>query len=217
MEIAGLASISGGCSAELVFGAPSSWEEKFSSRIGHACQLDIDQVTECPCVTCIACTLGESWCTADGVIKMINNGMNILRLNMGVISKEMCRKAITTILALDELSNYQYCTAIVMDLSAECVRTGSFEEGPEATVVFQEGDKVEPTMDERVKNKCPKERIYINTSAFPQLIHHLYKGDRIFFGDGLICLIVKEGQLLVINGLFCLADDCIIATLKPIT
>lgn len=59
-------------------------------------------------------------------------------------------------------------------------------------VVFQEGDKVELTMDESVKNKCTKERIYINTSAFPQLIHHLYKGDRIFFGDGLICLIVKE-------------------------
>lgn len=58
--------------------------------------------------------------------------------------------------------------------------------------MFEEGDKVELTMDESLKNKCTKEQIYINTSAFPQLIHHLYKGDRIFFGDGLICLIVKE-------------------------
>ncbi|VDM30222.1 unnamed protein product [Hydatigera taeniaeformis] len=142
------------------------------SHIGHACRLNIDQVAEYPRSTCIA---------SDGITKMIKNGMNILRLNMGVISRDMCRKTINIVRALDELSSYRNCTAIAVDLS-----------GPETTVVFQEGDKVELTMDESVKNKCTKERIYINTSAFPQMIHHLYKGDRIYFGDGLICLIVKE-------------------------
>lgn len=137
MAFAASAALSNGHSAELIFGSPSNWEEKLSSRIGHTCQLDVDQVAECPRSTCIACTLGmetfimamlgESWCTADGIIKMVNNGMNILRLNVGIISRELCRKAIKIVRALDELSNYRYCVAVVMDFSAECVRTGSFE------------------------------------------------------------------------------------------
>ncbi|VDK36730.1 unnamed protein product [Taenia asiatica] len=190
MGFAASTSLSDGHSAELIFGGLSNWEEKLSSRIGHACQLDIDQVSPGAQLMVLS--------------KMINNGMTIMRLNMGVISRELCRKAIKIVRALDELSNYQYCIAVVMDLSVECVRTGSFEGGPEATVVFQEGDRVELTMDESVKNRCTKERIYMNTSGFPQLIHHLYKGDRIFFGDGLICLIVKEVGM---DHIMCLVEE----------
>lgn len=48
-------------SSELIFGRPSHWEEKLVSRIGHTCQLDIDQVAEFPRETCIICTLGRKF------------------------------------------------------------------------------------------------------------------------------------------------------------
>ena len=59
---------------------------------------------------------------------MIANGMNILRLNLRVLPKEVCRNVVKTVRELDRLSNYNPCTSIAMDLVVECVRTGSFEE-----------------------------------------------------------------------------------------
>lgn len=58
---------------------------------------------------------------------MIDNGMNILRLNLSVHSREICRKAIQITRALDEASDFKHCTSVAMDLVAECVRTGFFE------------------------------------------------------------------------------------------
>ncbi|KAM3175589.1 hypothetical protein ACTXT7_008206 [Hymenolepis weldensis] len=191
-------------SSELIFGRPSHWEEKLTSRIGHTCQLDIDQVAEFPRETCIICTLGESWCTYEGIKQMIDNGMNILRLNLSVHSREICRKAIQITRALDEASDFRHCISVAMDLVAECVRTGFFEAGPKSTVIFKEGDRVELVFDEAYKNKCTKERIFINISTFPQMIHYLHKGDRIFLGSGLICLIVKE---IGMDHLICLVAE----------
>lgn len=58
---------------------------------------------------------------------MIDHGMNILRLDLSVHSRDFCREAIKITRALDEISNYRHCTSIGMDLIAECIRTGFFE------------------------------------------------------------------------------------------
>ena len=81
-------------------------------------------------------------------------------------------------------------------------------------VVFKEGYLVELTMDENMKNKCTKEKIYINTSTFPQMIHHIHKGDRIFLGDGLVCLIVKEIGMDYINCLVAEGGACLLLCSK---
>lgn len=71
-------------------------------------------------------------------------------------------------------------------------------------MTFEEGDKVELVFDEAYKNKCSKEKIFINTSTYPQMIHSLRKGDKIFFGDGLICLIVKQIEM---DSVICLVEE----------
>lgn len=59
MEFVARSAFASDHSEEIIFGGPSQWEEKLSSRIGHTCQLDIDQVAEFPRATCIVCTLGR--------------------------------------------------------------------------------------------------------------------------------------------------------------
>uniref|UniRef100_A0A5K3F169 Pyruvate kinase n=1 Tax=Mesocestoides corti TaxID=53468 RepID=A0A5K3F169_MESCO len=204
MEFIALPSMYNSPSNEILFGSSGCWEGKLSSRIGHACQLDIDQVAEFPRATSVVCSLGASWFSAEGIKTMIDNGMNMLRLNLNTLSREMCLEAVKTVRKLEELSNYKHCVAIVMDVTVESIRTGFFQGGPKSVVVFNEGDKVQLTMDESIRNDCTKERMFIDTSNFPQMIHNVYKGDRIFLGDGLVCMIVKEIGMDYIN---CLVEE----------
>ena len=58
MEFVALSGLQNGHSTEIIFDNPDNWDVCLSSRIGHACKLDIDQVPEFPRATGIACTLG---------------------------------------------------------------------------------------------------------------------------------------------------------------
>ncbi len=60
MEFLAIPSLHDNRSTEIFFNASNAWEGKPHSRLGHACQLDIDQIAEFPRQTGIACTLGMS-------------------------------------------------------------------------------------------------------------------------------------------------------------
>lgn len=60
------------------------------------------------------------------------------------------------------------------------------------------------TLDDSYKFKCTPEMIFINTKYFPQLIHSLRKGDRIYLDDGQVALIVKDVGLDCIN---CMVEE----------
>ncbi|VDL96706.1 unnamed protein product [Schistocephalus solidus] len=135
---------------------------------------------------------------------MKNGGMNILRLNLSMTPPETCRRVISCIRALDELSNFTPCVAVAMDMTAPPIRTGIFEGGIDAEVFLKEGDMIDLTMDKAYLEKSTTKQLFVDTSLFPQMISCVYRGDRIHIGDGLITLVV---QTIGMNYLTCLIEE----------
>uniref|UniRef100_A0A0X3P3T2 Pyruvate kinase n=2 Tax=Schistocephalus solidus TaxID=70667 RepID=A0A0X3P3T2_SCHSO len=174
------------------------------SRLAHACNLDIDQVADRVRKCSIVCTLGDSWTSPESIQMMKNGGMNILRLNLSMTPPETCRRVISCIRALDELSNFTPCVAVAMDMTAPPIRTGIFEGGIDAEVFLKEGDMIDLTMDKAYLEKSTTKQLFVDTSLFPQMISCVYRGDRIHIGDGLITLVV---QTIGMNYLTCLIEE----------
>ena len=60
------------------------------------------------------------------------------------------------------------------------------------------------TLDDSYKYKCTPEMIFVNTKYFPQLIHSLHKGDRVYLDDGQVSLIIKDIGMDCIN---CMVEE----------
>ncbi|VDL19042.1 unnamed protein product [Hymenolepis diminuta] len=181
-----------------------SMNQKPQSRLHYTCQLDIDQVANNTRQTAIVCTLGKSWKTKDGILKMLEAGMNILSVNLSMTPRDICKEVIQYVREIEKESNYTRLIGIAMDMTAAPVRTGIFEGGPSYEANLKEGSRVTLTLDESYKFACTSEIIFINTKYFPQLILSLHKGDRIYLDDGQVTLIVKDVGLDCLN---CMVEE----------
>lgn len=57
---------------------------------------------------------------------------------------------------------------------------------------MNEESTVEITTDEEFRDKGTETKFFADTTFFPQMIHTVKKGDRIYIGDGMVKLIVKD-------------------------
>ncbi|VDM31019.1 unnamed protein product [Hydatigera taeniaeformis] len=164
---------------------------------------DIDQIADNVRQTTIVCTLGKSWKTKEGILKMMDAGMNIMLINLSMTPRDICKAVIHYAREIEKESDYARLLGIAMDMTAAPVRTGIFEGGPSYEATLKEGARVTLTLDDHYKFKCTPEIIFINTKYFPQLIQSLRKGDRVYLDDGQVSLIVKDVELDCIN---CMVD-----------
>nr|CDS32447.1 pyruvate kinase [Hymenolepis microstoma] len=170
-------------------------------------QLDIDQVANNIRQTSIGCTLGMSWCASEDLKKMIGVGMNILVIDPTILPHGICIEVVKSIRNIEKVSDHKFIVAVAVDITGAHVTTGNFSEGQAYEVNLEEGARVTLTLDEKYKNNCTKDMIFIDTECFPKLIHSLRKGDRIYLDSqislyirdiGFDCIncIVEEGGLL---------------------
>ncbi|KAL5965549.1 Pyruvate kinase PKLR [Taenia solium] len=185
------------------------------SHLQHTCNLDVDQVADNVRQTTIVCTLGKSWRTKDGILKMMDAGMNIMLINLSMTPRDICTEVIKYAREIEKESDYSRLLGIAMDMTAAPVRTGIFEGGPSNEANLKEGSRVTLTLDDNYKFKCTPEIIFINTKYFPQLIQCLRKGDRVYLDDGQVSLIVKDVELDCVN---CMVEEGgIIGSYKRVT
>lgn len=114
-----------------------SFPSKPLSHLNYTCQLGIDQVAGNIRQTSIVCTLGmasfytyfsgESWKTKEGILKMMDAGMNVLLINLSMTPREICKEVIKCAREIEKESDYGRLLAIAMDMTAAPVRTGIFE------------------------------------------------------------------------------------------
>ncbi len=71
-------------------------------------------------------------------------------------------------------------------------------------MLLEDGKMLQLTLDESFREKGTSDKIYIDTAHFPQMLYSIRKGDRIYLGDCLICLVVKEVGMDYVN---CLIDE----------
>ena len=131
--------------------------------------------------TKIVCTIGPA--SDDGKIlgRMIDEGMNVCRLNFSHGTHEEHKKRIDTI--KEQRSRKGAPIAILLDTRGPEIRTGDFEE---KDILLENGQAFTITMDDVVGNR---ERC---TVTYKNLIKDIAVGDRILIDDGLIELLVKE-------------------------
>ena len=131
--------------------------------------------------TKIVCTIGPASEKREVLKELVNNGLNVCRLNFSHGDHEEHGKRIDTIKELREDLNKPI--AILLDTKGPEIRTGKFED-PE--VALEEGQTFTITMKDIIgtKEMC--------TVSYKELVNDVVIGDTILIDDGLVGLKIKE-------------------------
>ncbi|WP_099188476.1 pyruvate kinase [Tepidibacter mesophilus] len=131
--------------------------------------------------TKIVCTIGPASEKKEVLKELVNNGLNVCRLNFSHGDHEEHGKRMDTIKELREELNKPI--AILLDTKGPEIRTGKFED-PE--VSLEEGQTFTITMKDILgtKEMC--------TVSYKELVNDVVVGDTILIDDGLVGLKVQE-------------------------
>jgi pyruvate kinase len=128
----------------------------------------------------IVATLGPASSSEEVLLKMIEAGVNVFRVNFSHGDHETHRKTIALIQKIN--ADYNYNVATLADLQGPKLRIGEVQEG-ETLVV---GEEIEFT-NEKVLGTA--RRVYMNYKSFPSDVK---ANERILLDDGKLLLRVKE-------------------------
>jgi pyruvate kinase len=128
----------------------------------------------------IVATLGPASSSEEVLLKMIEAGVNVFRVNFSHGDHETHRKTIALIQKIN--ADYNYNVATLADLQGPKLRIGEVVEG-ETLVV---GEEIEFTTE---KVLGTAQRVYMNYKSFPSDVK---ANERILLDDGKLLLRVKE-------------------------
>lgn len=112
----------------------------------------------------IVCTLGPASGSLEVVKQMIDAGMSVARLNFSHGDHETHGKTLSVLREIQREEQYAYL-AVAIDTKGPEIRTGCF---PEGSVEIEEGAKVTLTTNALFKDKCTKDKIYIDHASLPR-------------------------------------------------
>ncbi|MGC4040789.1 MAG: pyruvate kinase [Flavobacterium sp.] len=148
--------------------------------------------------TKIVATLGPACSSREVILKMIDAGVNVFRVNFSHADYTDVKERIDIIRGLNE--EFGYSTAILADLQGPKLRVGVMKEdvvvNPGDIITFQTAEDVPGT----------KERVYMNYIEFPRDVN---PGERILLDDGklifeaietngsteVVCKVIQGGPL----------------------
>ena len=144
--------------------------------------------------TKIICTIGPRSQDKKVLARMIENGMDVARMNMSHGDYEFHRKTIRLVRELSE--EYNRHIGVLIDLQGPKIRTGKLKK---ETVVLNEGDTLTLTIDD-----VPGDWNILSVN-YRGLVNEAKPGDRILLDDGNIelkVLKVREREVVcrIING-----------------
>merc|ERR1712012_1279445 len=142
----------------------------------------------------IVCTIGPVSKAPDFLVKMIDAGMNVARMNFSHGSHEYhastianCREAAKL---YKEEKGFDPSLAIALDTKGPEIRTGLLEgDDGRKELIFEAGDTLKLTTDDAFKEKCTKEVVWLD---YKNITKVLQPGKRIYIDDGLISVKALE-------------------------
>merc|ERR1712209_31847 len=142
----------------------------------------------------IVCTIGPVSREPATLLELIENGMNVARMNFSHGSHEYhaqtmenCRTAARM---YKEKHGVDPNLAIALDTKGPEIRTGLLEgDDGRKELTLKAGDIVKLTTDEAFKEKCTKEVVYVD---YKNITKVMVPGKRIFIDDGLISIKANE-------------------------
>lgn len=151
-------------------------EEKKKNDDKSPFRLNVDKIIK----TKIVCTLGPAVESREMLEKLIEAGMDVVRLNFSHGDHEYHEKLFNLVRELG--AKYDEQIAIICDIQGPKIRTGNMKE----KFLVKPGDKIKVTPE---KIEGTSERISI---SYPSIVKDLDIGDSIFINDGIIKINVIE-------------------------
>lgn len=131
--------------------------------------------------TKIICTLGPATDSEEIIRKLVENGMDVVRLNFSHGTHEEHKKKIDMVKKIRE--EFDKPIPILLDTKGPEIRIGFFKDGK---VELKEGQKFVLTVEEILGNE------EIVSITYKELVEDVKPGDKILIDDGLIELIVED-------------------------
>jgi len=153
----------------------------------------------------IVCTIGPVSRAPETLLELIENGMNVARMNFSHGSHEYHGETMNNVRIANQMYKEKHgidpCCAIALDTKGPEIRTGLLEgDDGRKELTLKAGATIKITTDDQYKEKCTAECLWVDYKNISKVIS---PGKRLFIDDGLISVVCKE-----------VADDHFIGTVE---
>lgn len=158
----------------------STFSDAHSSR-QFISEIDIDAAPNVR-TNGIVCTIGPSCQTVEKLTELMNNGMNICRLNFSHGSYEYHQETIDNIRKAAEACA-PHTVAIALDTKGPEIRTGLMKDGQ--SVTYEKGQDLKVSSDPALREQCDKDNQYLE---YRGLVKSVRVGSDVVIADGNLLL-----------------------------
>merc|ERR1712110_591730 len=142
----------------------------------------------------IVCTIGPVSRSPEVLLELIENGMNVARMNFSHGSHEYHGETINNVRIANKMYKDKHgvdpSVAIALDTKGPEIRTGLLEgDDGRKEITLKKGETIKITTDEQYKEKCTADVLWVDYKNISKVIT---PGKRLFIDDGLISVVCKE-------------------------
>lgn len=179
-------------SSGVTFMTEGSYEQQLASafagtHLESLCELNIDSPPSNYRLSGVICTIGPACRTPEMLLKMMDAGMNVARLNFSHGTHEYHKQTIENV--REAAGKFRFPVAIALDTKGPEIRTGVMKAGITAEVELVTGHQIILTTDDKYKEICDENYVWID---YKNIVKVVDVGKNIFIDDGLISVVVTE-------------------------
>ncbi|KXJ13625.1 Pyruvate kinase PKM [Exaiptasia diaphana] len=165
-----------GAREEYVLNIERRHKQLFGSRasnyLDYLSELDIDIEPFTIRNSGIICTIGPASRSVETCVKLIENGMNIARLNFSHGTHEYHQETIGNIRRA-ALIEWPHAVAIALDTKGPEIRTGLLKGGGSAEISLTKGQKLKVSTDKSMYDQCDSETIFVDYANIVKMLESM--------------------------------------------